>query len=113
MSGPVDIKEPLFVKTVHVESAGDMFEAVTAASGEQDAIIKAAAVADYRPRNVSTEKVKKSEDQLTIDLERTEDILGWLDVYKRQDYECEKRVSVSRHCSSVLCRFLCHEQQCI
>lgn len=83
VSGPVSIPEPLFVKTVHVESAREMFEAVTAVSGEQDAIIKAAAVADYRPCAVSAEKVKKSEGEMSIALERTDDILGWLGSHRR------------------------------
>lgn len=56
VSGPVDLDRPLFVETVPVESAREMFEAVTARSGEQDIIVKAAAVADYRPSTVGTEK---------------------------------------------------------
>ncbi len=56
VSGPVDLPRPLFVETVLVESAREMFEAVTARSGEQDIIVKAAAVADYRPATVGTEK---------------------------------------------------------
>lgn len=84
VSGPVTLPEPLFVKTVHVESAEDMFQAVTKVSGQQDAVIKAAAVADYRPETVSDEKVKKSDGELSIRLARTRDILGWLGAHRRE-----------------------------
>jgi phosphopantothenoylcysteine decarboxylase/phosphopantothenate--cysteine ligase len=60
----------------------DMFEAVTSVSGEQDIIIKAAAVADYRPAAVSDEKIKKKDDDLNIALERTDDILKYLGEHK-------------------------------
>lgn len=83
VSGPVDLPRPLFVETVLVESAREMFEAVTARSGEQDIIVKAAAVADYRPATVGTEKIKKSDGDLSIALERTDDILGWLGQNRR------------------------------
>lgn len=78
VSGPVDQEVPLGVKLVPVVSARDMFEAVTSASAEQDAIIKAAAVADYRPAVVGTEKTKKTDGDMSIALERTDDILSWL-----------------------------------
>ena len=83
VSGPVDRAPPLFADTVLVESAREMFEAVTARSGEQDIIVKAAAVADYRPAAVGTEKMKKSDGDLSIALERTDDILGWLGQHRR------------------------------
>ena len=83
VSGPVDLPRPLFVETVLVESAREMFEAVTARSGEQDIIVKAAAVADYRPATVGTEKIKKSDGALSIALERTNDILAWLGQNRR------------------------------
>ena len=83
VSGPVDLPRPLFVETVLVESAREMFEAVTARSGEQDIIVKAAAVADYRPATVGTEKIKKSDGDLSIALERTNDILAWLGQNRR------------------------------
>ena len=83
VSGPVDLPRPLFVETVLVESAREMFEAVTARSGEQDIIVKAAAVADYRPATVGKEKIKKSDGDLSIALERTNDILGWLGQNRR------------------------------
>ena len=84
VSGPVDLAPPLFVNLVPVESAGQMFEAVTARSGQMDIIIKAAAVADYRPVTVGTEKIKKKEGEMSIALERTDDILGWLGQRRRK-----------------------------
>ena len=66
-----------------VVSAREMFEAVTAVSGGQDAIVKAAAVADYRPVHVGTEKTKKTDGDMEIELERTDDILAWLGAHRR------------------------------
>ena len=83
VSGQVSITPPPFVKVVSIVSAKDMFEAVTAVSDEQDIIIKAAAVADYRPAFVSDEKMKKKDDQMSIELERTDDILKYLGEHKR------------------------------
>lgn len=84
VSGPVDLKAPLGVKLVPVVSAKDMFEAVTAVSDQQDAIVKAAAVADYRPAVVGTEKTKKSDGNMSIELERTDDILAWLGAHRKE-----------------------------
>ena len=84
VSGPTAIEPPLFVKVIPVTSARDMFEAVTSLSDEQDIIIKAAAVADYRPKQVSEDKVKKKDDQASIELERTDDILKYLGQHKKQ-----------------------------
>ena len=84
VSGPTAIEPPLFVKVVPVTSARDMFEAVTGLSDEQDIIIKAAAVADYRPKQVSEDTVKKKDDQASIELERTDDILKYLGQHKKQ-----------------------------
>ena len=84
VSGPTAIEPPLFVKVIPVTSARDMFEAVTGLSDEQDIIIKAAAVADYRPKQVSEDKVKKKDDQASIELERTDDILKYLGQHKKQ-----------------------------
>ena len=78
VTGPTAIAPPPFVDVVPVVSAQDMFEAVTARAPEQDIIIKAAAVADYRPAQVAQDKVKKGEGELSIPLERTRDILAWL-----------------------------------
>ena len=83
VSGRPAIEPPMFVKVVPVVTAKDMYEAVTSVSDEQDIIIKAAAVADYRPAKVSDEKVKKSDGQMSIELERTDDILKFLGEHKR------------------------------
>lgn len=82
VSGPTNIKKPPFVKVIDIKSAQDMFDAVTAAAPEQDIIIKSAAVADYRPMNVSDEKVKKKDGDMAIPLERTQDILKYLGEHK-------------------------------
>ena len=84
VSGQVSIAPPPFVKVVSITSARDMFEAVTAVSESQDIIIKAAAVADYRPAVVSDEKMKKKDGELSIELERTDDILKYLGEHKRE-----------------------------
>ena len=78
VSGPCAIEPPPFVKLVPVVTAKEMFDAVTSVSFEQDIIIKAAAVADYRPVNVYEDKVKKHDEQMSIELEKTDDILGYL-----------------------------------
>ena len=83
VSGRTSIEPPMFVKLVPVVTARDMYEAVTSVSNEQDIIIKAAAVADYRPSRISEEKVKKSDGQMSIELERTDDILKFLGEHKR------------------------------
>ncbi len=85
VSGRTSIEPPDFVKVVPVTSAKEMFDAVTSVSNEQDIIIKAAAVADYRPVNVSDEKVKKSDGELSIPLERTDDILKYLGEHKGEN----------------------------
>ena len=85
VSGRTALDPPLFVKTVDVITAQDMFEAVTAVSDEQDIIIKAAAVADYRPAAVAENKIKKKEGDLSIPLKRTKDILLWLGEHRRPD----------------------------
>ena len=84
VTGPTNIKKPPFVDVVEIKSAADMFEAVTSCAAEQDIIIKAAAVADYRPANVSDEKVKKADSELSIALERTQDILKYLGENKKK-----------------------------
>ena len=83
VSGRTSIEPPMFVNLVPVVTARDMYEAVTSVSNEQDIIIKAAAVADYRPSRISEEKVKKSDGQMSIELERTDDILKFLGEHKR------------------------------
>lgn len=83
VTGPCTIAKPPFVKIVPVTTARDMFEAVTSVSEEQDIIIKAAAVADYRPSHVADEKMKKHDSELTIELEKTDDILKYLGEHRR------------------------------
>lgn len=78
ISGPTALKPVPGVKTVDVVSARDMFEAVQTALPETDILIKAAAVADYRPANVAEDKIKKQPGEMSIPLERTDDILGWV-----------------------------------
>jgi len=84
VTGPSEEKPPMFTRIVQVESAKDMFDEVTKRSAEQDAIIKAAAVADYRPKFVNTEKTKKKDGDMAIELERTDDILKWLGEHKKE-----------------------------
>ena len=80
VSGPVNLKKPPYMEVVDIVSAQDMFEAVTSRAPEQDIIIKAAAVADYRPANLAEDKIKKSgnDSDLSLPLSRTSDILAWL-----------------------------------
>lgn len=84
VSGPVNLSAAPYVKVVDVVSAEDMFCSVTELAKEQDIIIKAAAVADYRPAEVATEKVKKKDGDMSISLERTKDILGFLGEQKKE-----------------------------
>lgn len=83
VTGPTNIKKPPFVDVIEIKSAQDMFEAVTSHFDTQDIVIKAAAVADYRPASVSDEKVKKADGELAIELERTQDILKYLGENKK------------------------------
>ncbi len=85
VTGPVSITPPLFVDVVKVVSAADMAEAVKSRADKQDIIIKTAAVADYRPTNPATEKIKKKDGDSTIELERTEDILAYLGTHKSKN----------------------------
>lgn len=78
ISGPSALKPVPGVKTVDVVSAKDMFEAVQAALPETDILVKAAAVADYRPVSIAEDKIKKQDGDMAIPLERTDDILGWV-----------------------------------
>ncbi len=83
VSGKVELTPPMGVQVVPVVSAADMAQAVKAAASEHDIIIKAAAVADYRPRVTADEKLKKKDEELSVELERTEDILAWLGAHRR------------------------------
>ena len=84
VSGQSALTPPPFTTVISVTSAKEMFDAVTEHAESQDIIIKAAAVADYRPASIATEKMKKKEDALTIELERTDDILKYLGEHKHQ-----------------------------
>lgn len=84
VSGPTSIAKPEFVHMVDVVTAKEMYEEVTKRAKDQDIIIKAAAVADYRPKSVSSEKMKKKDDDLAISMERTDDILKFLGEHKKE-----------------------------
>ena len=83
VTGRTALTPPLFVDVVPVVSAKDMYDAVISRSNEMDIIIKAAAVADYRPVHVAEEKVKKSDGSFYLELERTDDILKYLGEHKK------------------------------
>ena len=78
ISGPVALDPVPFVETKPVTTAADMLAAIQEALPETDILIKAAAVADYRPANVAEDKMKKKEGEMSIPLSRTSDILGWV-----------------------------------
>ena len=84
VSGPTSIAKPEFVHVVDAVTAKEMYEEVTKRAKDQDIIIKAAAVADYRPKSVSSEKMKKKDDDLAIPMERTDDILKFLGEHKKE-----------------------------
>lgn len=88
VTGTTSIEPPKFVNVANVVSAADMYEAVIEAFDNQDIVIKAAAVADYRPANPADEKVKKKDDALSIELERTQDILKYLGEHKKNQFLC-------------------------
>ena len=83
VSGPSAQPVPSGVTVVKTASARDMFEAVKAQYDAADVVIKAAAVADYRPKTVATQKIKKSEGDMVLELERNPDILAWLGEHKK------------------------------
>ncbi len=78
VTGPTSLEQPMFAEVVPVVTAGDMYREVLARAAEADIIIKAAAVADYRPAETAEDKIKKSAGDASIALERTRDILGEL-----------------------------------
>lgn len=84
VSGKTSLEPPFGVTLVPIQSAQEMFEEVSARAAKQDLIIKAAAVADYRPAVVADNKIKKNEDDMSIRLERTTDILAWLGGHRRE-----------------------------
>lgn len=83
VSGPVEIAPPPFVNVIPVESAGEMFDAVTKKSEEMDIIVMAAAVADYTPLESADHKIKKKEGDMSLALTRTGDILAYLGEHKK------------------------------
>lgn len=84
VSGPTALLKPRFAACVDIVSAEDMFREVTERAPDQDVVIKAAAVADYRPVQVSREKMKKKDGELSIPLVRTRDILAYLGQNKKE-----------------------------
>ena len=78
ISGPVALKAPLGVKLVNITTAQEMLEGVQAALPQTDVLVMAAAVADYRPAVVADQKMKKGKGDMSIPLERTGDVLGWV-----------------------------------
>lgn len=82
VSGKTELTPPIHMEVVDVLSAADMAEAVKSRAKEQNIIIKAAAVADYHPKYIADEKLKKKDGDMSIELERTEDILGYLGSHK-------------------------------
>ena len=88
VSGPTALEVPMFLEYVPVVSAEEMCQEVLKRAGEQDMIIKAAAVADYRPANTATEKIKKSDEETQLQLERTTDILAALGKQKGNTVLC-------------------------
>ena len=85
ISGPTNITPPPFVATVNIRSAADMFQAVAEHCKEADMIFMAAAIADYTPANYVDNKIKKKDGDLSIPLNRTQDILAWLGQHRRED----------------------------
>ena len=104
VSGKTDIMPPMGVHMINIVSAADMAKAVKEQADPQDIIIKAAAVADYRPKHTADEKIKKKDDDMSIELERTEDILAYLGTHKKDhqflcgfSMETENMIENSRH----------------
>ncbi|MBR5515111.1 MAG: bifunctional phosphopantothenoylcysteine decarboxylase/phosphopantothenate--cysteine ligase CoaBC [Clostridia bacterium] len=91
VTGPTDISVPDFVNVINIESAAEMFDAVTQYAKDADFIFKAAAVADYTPAEYSDNKVKKKDTEMSISLTRTKDILKYL--------------GENRRCGQVICGF--------
>lgn len=88
VTGKTNIPKPHFVKIIEVESAKEMFEAVDRIFDSQDIAIMSAAVADYRPKTVAEEKIKKKDGESVIELERTEDILATMAARKKNQIVC-------------------------
>lgn len=83
ISGPVSLNPPQNAKTIKITNAKEMLEAVKENFPDSDIVIKSAAVADFRPKNISAEKIKKTGEDISIELERTDDILAFLGKNKK------------------------------
>lgn len=88
VTGKTYIEKPGFVKIIDVKSAKEMFDAVDKEFDSQDIVIMSAAVADYRPKTVADEKIKKNDGETAIELERTDDILGTMSKRKKNQFLC-------------------------
>mgnify|MGYP000247858536 FL=1 len=88
VTGKTYIEKPDFVKIIDVKSAKEMFDAVDKEFDSQDIVIMSAAVADYRPKTVADEKIKKNDEEAAIELERTDDILGTMSRRKKNQFLC-------------------------
>ena len=88
VTGKTYIEKPDFVKIIDVKSAKEMFDAVDKEFDRQDIVIMSAAVADYRPKTVADEKIKKNDGETAIELERTDDILGTMSRRKKNQFLC-------------------------
>lgn len=88
VTGPTSLEKPFFVNTIPVVTAEEMYQAVTDAFAEQDIVVMAAAVADYRPKTVADEKIKKADGGLALEMERTKDILGTISARKEKQFLC-------------------------
>ena len=88
VTGPVNLKAPLFAKVLQVQTSQEMYDAVDSCFDEQDLVVMAAAVADYRPAHSAAEKIKKKDAVSTLMLERTKDILGSMSVRKKNQFLC-------------------------
>ena len=83
VSGVTALEKPYFIKYIQVKSAADMFEAMKNHFMENDIVIKSAAVADYKPKTVADDKMKKKDGEMSIELDRTQDILKYMGEHRR------------------------------
>ena len=88
ISGPVGLDKPAGVTVIDVESAAEMFEAVRAQFDDAAIVIKSAAVADYRPKEIHPQKMKKQAGDAVIELERTTDILKTIGAHEKRSNPC-------------------------
>jgi phosphopantothenoylcysteine decarboxylase/phosphopantothenate--cysteine ligase len=89
VSGSTSLKPPMFVETINIVSAKDMFEVFRDRFLDNDIIIKAAAVADYKPKTIADNKIKKKDGDMAIELDRTTDIIKYMGEHRREgQYIC-------------------------